>query len=181
MAVRFSQSFCNTLIFKTGFIAWLLHWVEVHWLCFYTTFSIKTGDHLQPLNTCYISCISGAIIIRVEVILLPSENSNLMHLFLCLISPLLSNTHLPNTFFLCSFWRSLKVSIFFTSSFNISDSWMWKFPMFSISETKKIQTAKWIIWLINTCLAVTSRRALGLTALQLFQWCPQGAESTTQI
>lgn len=37
------------------------------------------------------------------------------------------------TFFLCSFWRSLKASIFFTSSFRVSDSWMWKCPMFSSS------------------------------------------------
>lgn len=40
------------------------------------------------------------------------------------------------TFFLCPFCRSLNVSIFFTSSFNISESWMWKLPMFSISAAK---------------------------------------------
>lgn len=47
----------------------------------------------------------------------------------------------PNTFFLCSFWCSLNVSIFFTSSFNISESWMWKLPMLSISVAKNNQNS----------------------------------------
>lgn len=42
-----------------------------------------------------------------------------------------------DTFFLCSFWRSLNCSILFTSSFSNPESWMWKFPTFSISNKKK--------------------------------------------
>lgn len=38
------------------------------------------------------------------------------------------------TFFLCSFCRSLNCSILLTSSFSNPESWMCKFPTFSISE-----------------------------------------------
>lgn len=56
-------------------------------------------------------------------------------------------TTLFSTFLLCSLCRSRNTSIFLTSSFKISDNWMWKFPTFSISAAKSSRishcTVKW--------------------------------------
>lgn len=89
------------------------------------------------------------------------------------------------TFFLCSFCRSLNCSILFTSSFRSPESWMWRFPTFSISvKQQNIHTSKklrsdWDMYEVH--IKIMQEINPVLTSSHFINRCSQSAVKTKQM